>query len=155
MAATAEPRSGGRELDDLQKLVALTKRRGFIFPSAEIYGGFANTYDYGPLGALLKNNVRDAWIRANIQRRDDVDLIDAAIITAPRVWIASGHVKEFADPLVQCLGECKNRYRADQIVTTTCPNCGGVLSEPRMFNTMFRAQVGPLDDAGKMAYLRP
>src|SRR5712692_6821560 len=89
------------KLDDLQKLVALCKRRGFVFASAEIYGGFANTYDYGPLGALLKNNVRDVWIRSNVQRRDDVDLIDAAIITAPRVWEASGHVKEFADPLVQ------------------------------------------------------
>src|ERR1700704_6519766 len=89
MATTAEPRA--RKVDDLQKLVALTKRRGFIFPSAEIYGGFANTYDYGPLGALLKNNVRDAWIRSVIQRRDDVDLIDAAIITSPKVWIASGH----------------------------------------------------------------
>src|SRR5437899_11290371 len=101
MAATAEPRSG--KLDELQKLVALCKRRGFVFASAEIYGGFANTYDYGPLGALLKNNVRDAWIRAVVQRRDDVELIDAAIITSPKVWIASGHVEQFNDPLVQCL----------------------------------------------------
>src|SRR3981081_4742536 len=153
MATVAEPRRG--MLDDLSKLVALCKRRGFVFASAEIYGGFANTYDYGPLGALLKNNVRDAWIRTNVQRRDDVDLIDAAIITAPRVWEASGHVKEFTDPLVQCLGECKNRYRADQVSGTKCPNCGGALSEPRMFNTMFRTQVGPLDDADNMAYLRP
>ncbi len=153
MATTAEPRAS--KLDDLQKLVALCKRRGFVFASAEIYGGFANTYDYGPLGALLKNNVRDAWIRTNIQRRDDVDLIDAAIITAPRVWEASGHVKEFADPLVQCLGECKNRYRADQVVGPKCPNCGGPLSEARMFHTMFRTQVGPVEDADNMAYLRP
>ena len=116
-------RSG--KLDDLQKLVALCKRRGFVFASAEIYGGFANTYDYGPLGTLLKNNVRDAWIRANVQRRDDMELLDAALITSPRVWVASGHVKEFNDPLVQCLGECKNRYRADQIDGTKCPNCGG------------------------------
>jgi glycyl-tRNA synthetase len=151
--ASAERRSG--QLDDLQKLVALCKRRGFVFASAEIYGGFANTYDYGPLGSLLKNNVRDAWIRANVQRRDDVDLIDAAIITAPQVWVASGHVKEFADPLVQCMGECKNRYRADQIQGTICPNCGGKLSEPRMFNTMFRTQVGPTHDEHAMAYLRP
>src|ERR671934_1139754 len=108
-----EPRSG--RLDDLGKLVALCKRRGFVFPSAEIYGGFANTYDYGPLGVLLKNNVRDAWIRGNIQYRDDIELIDAALITAPRVWQASGHVEAFHDPLVQCLGTCKNRFRADEI----------------------------------------
>jgi glycyl-tRNA synthetase len=142
-------------LDDLQKLVALCKRRGFIFASAEIYGGFANTYDYGPLGTLLKNNVRDAWVRANVQLRDDMELIDAALITSPRVWIASGHVEQFNDPLVQCLGECKNRYRADEIDTTKCPNCGGKLSEPRMFNTMFKTQVGPVADEENIAYLPP
>src|SRR3979490_3287372 len=111
------------ELDDLQKVVALCKRRGFVFASAEIYGGFANTYDYGPLGALLKNNVRHAWIRAVVQRRDDLDIIAAAIITSPKVWIASGHVEQFNDPLVQCLGECKSRFRADQINATRCPTC--------------------------------
>ncbi|MBV9358211.1 MAG: glycine--tRNA ligase, partial [Chloroflexi bacterium] len=131
----ADARAGG--LDDLQKLVALCKRRGFIFPSAEIYGGFANTYDYGPLGVLLKNNVRDAWLRAHVQRRDDVELLDAALITSPRVWVASGHVSQFNDPLVQCLGRCKSRFRADQLSTPTCPICGGPLSEPRLFNTMF------------------
>jgi glycyl-tRNA synthetase len=155
MATTAEPSLARRELDDLQKLVALCKRRGFVFPSAEIYGGFANTYDYGPLGTLLKNNVKDAWIRSVIQRRDDVDLIDAALITSPKVWVASGHVAEFNDPLVQCLGECKNRYRADQIDTSKCPNCGGPLSEPRMFNTMFKTQVGPVADEDNVAYLPP
>src|ERR687886_729036 len=153
MATMAEPRTG--QLDDLQKLVALCKRRGFIFASAEIYGGFANTYDYGPLGTLLKNNVRDAWIRANVQLRDDIDLLDAALITSPRVWVASGHVAEFADPLVQCLGECKNRFRADQVDTTKCPVCGGPLSEPRMFNTMFRTQVGAVEDEENIAYLPP
>src|SRR5579859_4371575 len=127
MATTAAAARGAAKLDDLQKIVALCKRRGFVFASAEIYGGFANTYDYGPLGTLLKNNVRDAWIRSTIQRRDDVELIDAALITSPRVWVASGHVAEFNDPLVQCLGECKNRYRADQIDTSRCPNCGGTL----------------------------
>jgi glycyl-tRNA synthetase len=153
MATTAEPRAG--RLDDLQKLVALCKRRGFVFASAEIYGGFANTYDYGPLGVLLKNNVRDAWIRSTVQRRDDVELLDAALITSPKVWIASGHVAEFNDPLVQCLGECKSRFRADQIDTTKCPNCGGKLSEPRMFNTMFKTQVGPVADEENIAYLPP
>src|SRR5437868_2946209 len=122
MATTAEPRSARRELDDLQKLVALCKRRGFVFPSAEIYGGFANTYDYGPLGVLLKNNVRDAWIRSTVQGRDDIDLLDAALITSPKVWVASVHVAEFKDPLVHCLVECKNRNSADQIATTTGTN---------------------------------
>jgi glycyl-tRNA synthetase len=153
MALTVEPRRG--TLEDLQKLVALCKRRGFVFASAEIYGGFANTYDYGPLGVLLKNNVRDAWIRTNMQRRDDMELLDAALITSPKVWVASGHVKEFNDPLVQCLGECKSRFRADQIDATKCPNCGGQLSEPRMFNTMFKTQVGPVPDEDNIAYLPP
>jgi len=155
MATSAPAGAASGRLDDLSKLVALCKRRGFIFPSAEIYGGFANTYDYGPLGTLLKNNVRDAWVRDNVQRRDDVELIDAALITAPKVWVASGHVAQFNDPLVQCLGECKNRYRADQIDATQCPNCGGPLSEPRMFNTMFKTQVGPVEDAENVAYLPP
>ena len=155
MATSTEPRPRHRELDDLQKLVALSKRRGFVFPSAEIYGGFANTYDYGPLGTLLKNNVRDAWVRSTIQRRDDVELIDAALITSPKVWVASGHVAEFNDPLVQCLGECKSRFRADQIDTTMCPVCGGKLSEPRLFNTMFKTQVGPVPDEENIAYLPP
>ncbi|MBV9543514.1 MAG: glycine--tRNA ligase [Chloroflexi bacterium] len=143
------------QLDDLGKLVALCKRRGFIFASAEIYGGFANTYDYGPLGTLLKNNVRDAWVRTNVQLRDDIELIDAALITSPRVWVASGHVAQFHDPLVQCLGDCKSRFRADQIETSVCPNCGGPLSEPRMFNTMFRTHVGPVEDEENIAYLPP
>jgi glycyl-tRNA synthetase len=151
--AVSEPPTGG--LDDLQRLVALCKRRGFIFASAEVYGGFANTYDYGPLGTLLKNNVRDAWVRANVQLRADIDLIDAALITSPRVWVASGHVEQFNDPLVQCLGECKNRYRADQLTTPNCPNCQGKLSEPRMFNTMFKTQVGPVADEENIAYLPP
>jgi glycyl-tRNA synthetase len=155
MATIVEQGTPRRELDDLQKLVALCKRRGFVFPSADIYGGFANTYDYGPLGVLLKNNVRDAWIRATIQRRDDVELLDAALITSPKVWVASGHVAEFNDPLVQCLGECKSRFRADQIDTAKCPACGGALSEPRMFNTMFRTQVGPVADDENIAYLPP
>jgi glycyl-tRNA synthetase len=151
--AISEPPTGW--LDDLQKLVALSKRRGFIFASADLYGGFANTYDYGPLGTLLKNNVRDAWLRTNVQLRDDMELIDAALITSPRVWVASGHVEQFNDPLVQCLGECKSRFRADQIDTTKCPNCGGQLSEPRMFNTMFKTQVGPVEDEENIAYLPP
>ena len=156
--ATSAPaaESGARRLDDLGKLVALCKRRGFIFASAEIYGGFANTYDYGPLGTLLKNNVRDAWIRTNVQLRDDMELMDAALITSPKVWIASGHVAQFNDPLVQCKGTCKSRFRADQIESlATCPKCGGPLDEPRMFNTMFKTQVGPVEDEENVAYLPP
>jgi glycyl-tRNA synthetase len=155
MTTTAAPPARHRELDDLQKLVALCKRRGFVFPSSEIYGGFANTYDYGPLGVLLKNNVREAWTRSTVLRRDDVELIDAALITNPRVWVASGHFDQFNDPLVQCLGECKSRFRADQIDTAKCPICGGKLSEPRMFNTMFQTYVGPTHDEQSLAYLRP
>ncbi len=155
MATVAAAERSSRALDDLQKVVALCKRRGFVFASAEIYGGFANTYDYGPLGTLLKNNVRDAWVRSNVQLRDDVELFDAALITSPRVWVASGHVKEFNDPLVQCMGECKSRFRADQVEGTKCPNCGGRLSEPRPFNTMFKTQVGPVSDEENVAYLPP
>jgi glycyl-tRNA synthetase len=155
MATTAAAERGSGKLDDLQKIVALCKRRGFVFASAEIYGGFANTYDYGPLGTLFKNNVRDAWIRANVQLRDDMELFDAALITSPKVWVASGHVKEFNDPLVQCMGECKSRFRADQIEGVKCPNCGGLLSEPRPFNTMFKTQVGPVSDDENIAYLPP
>ena len=142
-------------LDDLQKIVALSKRRGFVFQSAEIYGGIANAWDYGPLGVLMKNNVKDAWIRANVQLRDDVDLLDAAIITAPQVWKASGHVDEFVDQLVECLGDCKRRFRADHVEGNKCPECGGGLSDPRPFNGMFRTQVGPVEDETSLAYLRP
>ena len=91
----------------MDKLVSLCKRRGFVFQSSEIYGGIGGFWDYGPLGTLLKNNVRDAWVRANVQSRDDVELIDAALITSPRVWVASGHVEAFNDPLVQCLANAR------------------------------------------------
>jgi glycyl-tRNA synthetase len=149
------PAQGAQQLDDLQKVVALCKRRGFIFPSSEIYGGFANFWDYGPLGVLLKNNVKQAWVRTNVQLRDDMDLVDASIIMAPRVWKASGHVDTFSDPLVDCLGECKRRFRADQLDGERCPTCNGRLSEPRPFNLMFKTQVGPVEEEGNIAYLRP
>src|SRR6202165_4051357 len=155
MATTAAAQRSSGKLDDLQKIVALCKRRGFVFASAEIYGGFANTYDYGPLGTLLKNNVRAARIWTTVQWRDDMELFDAALITSPRVWEASGHVKEFNDPLVQCMGKCKSRFRADQIDSAKCPNCDGPLSEPHMFNTMFKTQVGPVADEENIAYLPP
>ena len=142
---------------ELDQIVNLCKRRGFVFPSAEIYGGFRSTYDYGPLGALMLRNIRDAWIRSVVQMRDDVVLIDAAILGPPQVWEASGHLANFTDPLVDCTN-CKNRFRLDKLDDpTTCPSCGkhGTFTEPRQFNLMFKTHAGPIEDAGAVAYLRP
>ena len=142
-------------LEDLAKLVALCKRRGFIYPSSEIYGGFASVWDYGPLGALLKENIKAAWRRAMFQLRDDVVPLDAAILMHPRVWEASGHLEHFADPLVDCL-RCKQRFRADEIHDSRCPDCGTpTLTDVRQFNTMFKTFVGPVEDEASVAYLRP
>ena len=142
---------------DLDQVVNLCKRRGFVFPSAEIYGGFRSTYDYGPLGALLLRNIRNAWIRAMVQERDDIVLIDAAILGPPQIWEASGHLANFTDPLVDCT-KCKQRFREDKLDDPdTCPNCGAKNSftEARQFNLMFKTQAGPVEDAGADAYLRP
>jgi glycyl-tRNA synthetase len=158
---------------DMETIVSLCKRRGFVFPSAEIYGGFANTYDYGPLGVALRRQIRDIWWKATVQERDDVVGIEAAIITNPRVYVASGHVEHFIDPLADCRN-CKARFRADQIPgavahgagadlrveidpSTPCPNCGqtGSLTEARQFNTMFQTSVGPVLEEATTAYLRP
>ena len=142
---------------DLEQIVNLSKRRGFVFPSAEIYGGFRSTYDYGPLGSLLLRNVKNAWIRAMVQERDDVVLIDAAILGPPAIWEASGHLANFTDPLVDCTN-CKQRFRLDKLDDpNTCPNCGkhGTFTEARQFNLMFKTQAGPVADAGADAYLRP
>ncbi len=142
---------------DLDQIVNLSKRRGFVFPSAEIYGGFRSAYDYGPLGSLLLRNVKNAWIRAMVQERDDVVLIDAAILGPPQVWEASGHLANFADPLVDCTN-CKQRFRLDKLDDpNTCPSCGrhGTFTEARQFNLMFKTHAGPVEDAGAVAYLRP
>jgi glycyl-tRNA synthetase len=142
---------------DLDQIVNLCKRRGFVYPSAEIYGGFRSTYDYGPLGSLLLRNVKEAWVRAMVQRRDDVVLIDAAILGPPQIWEASGHLANFADPLVDCTS-CKQRFRLDKLDDpNTCPNCGATNSftEARQFNLMFKTHAGPVEDAGAVAYLRP
>jgi glycyl-tRNA synthetase len=142
---------------DLEQIVNLCKRRGFVYPSAEIYGGFRSTYDYGPLGSLMLRNIREAWIRANVQERDDVVLIDAAILGPPQVWEASGHLANFADPLVDCTS-CKQRFRLDKLDDPeTCPNCGATkrFTEARQFNLMFKTTAGPVEDAGATAYLRP
>ena len=141
---------------DLEVLTSLAKRRGFVFPSAEIYGGFANTYDYGPLGVELKRNIRESWWQRTVQQRDDVVGVEAAIITNPAVWRASGHVGGFTDPLVDCL-ECRSRVRADHIEGDTCPVCGAVgrFTEERQFNLLFRTFVGPVEEDASVAYLRP
>jgi len=141
-------------LDDMSKLVSLAKRRGFVFPGSEIYGGFGNSWDYGPLGFLLKENIKAAWLRAMVQERDDILPIETAIIMNPRVWVASGHVAGFHDPLVDCKS-CKQRFRADQVSGDRCPECGGELTEPRQFNLMFKTYVGPVEEEAAIAYLRP
>ena len=140
----------------MDKIVALCKRRGFIFPASEIYGGIANTYDYGHYGVLLKNNVVAQWWKAMIQERDDIVALDSAIIQHPKTWEASGHLAGFTDPLVQCLGKCKQRFRADHLEDPSkCPVCGGDLSEPREFNLMFETTIGPVKESGSTVYLRP
>jgi glycyl-tRNA synthetase len=140
--------------DLMEKVVNLCKRRGFIFPSAEIYGGFRSTYDYGPLGSLLLRNVKDAWWKAMVQYRDDVVGLDAAILSAPKIWEASGHLSNFTDPLVDCRN-CHERWRADKI-DGSCPNCGSTdLTEARAFNLMFKTFAGPVEEDATVAYLRP
>jgi glycyl-tRNA synthetase len=138
----------------MDKLVSLCKRRGFIFPSSEIYGGLGACYDYGPLGVELKNNVKKAWWKAAVQERDDMVGLDASILMHPQTWVASGHVEGFADPLVDCK-QCHQRWRADHIKDGKCPACGGELTEPRMFNLMFKTFVGPVEDEASVVYLRP
>lgn len=166
----SKKKENNQELMD--KIVSLTKQRGFIFPSSEIYGGFANTWDYGPLGVELKNNVKRKWWKRFVHGRDDVVGIDASIIMNPKVWQASGHLSNFSDPLVDCK-KCRKRFRADHLLEARgikpdlgtmkeppkelkeCPECGGELTEVRKFNLMFKTFVGPVEDDGSVAYLRP
>jgi len=138
----------------MEKLVSLCKRRGYIFPSSEIYGGMGACYDYGPLGVELKNNVKACWWRSLVQERDDIVGLDSSILMHPETWVASGHVSGFSDPLVDCK-QCHKRWRADEIGDTVCPECGGELTEPRMFNLMFKTFVGPVEDDASVVYLRP
>src|SRR6476659_1777960 len=143
--------------DVMERVVNLAKRRGLVFPSSEIYGGFRSTWDYGPLGVLLKRNVKDAWWRSMVQLRADVVGLDAAILMAPKVWEASGHLATFSDPLVDCRN-CKERFRADDLPESgACPNCGAKdsFTEARQFNLMFKTYVGPVEDDAAVAYLRP
>jgi glycyl-tRNA synthetase len=142
---------------DLDQIVNLCKRRGFVYPSAEIYGGFRSSYDYGPLGSLMLRNVREAWVRTMVQQRDDVVLIDAAILGPPAVFEASGHLANFSDPLVDCT-KCKQRFREDHLESAdVCPNCGAVgsFTEARAFNLMFKTQAGPVEGSGAEVYMRP
>jgi len=156
---------------DMDKMMSLSKRRGFMFQSSEIYGGLASTWDYGPLGVELKRNVKDAWWRSVITERDDMVGLDAAILMHPQVWVASGHVENFSDPLVECK-ECNSRFRQDHLLAEPgvdlecpeapaalkelrCPNCGGELGEPRRFNLMFKTFMGPVEDTANEVFLRP
>ena len=139
---------------DMEKIVSLCKRRGFIFPSSEIYGGLESCWDYGPLGVELKRNVRNAWWRAVVQERDDVVGIDTSIMMHPQVWVASGHVGGFSDPLVECK-VCHLRWRATDLNGNSCPDCGGELTESKPFNLMFKTSMGPVEDNASVVYLRP
>jgi glycyl-tRNA synthetase len=147
----------------MDQIVSLSRRRGFVFPSSEIYGGLGSTYDYGHYGVLLKNNIRQGWFDAMVRNRDDIVAIDSAVILHPRVWEASGHVAGFTDPLIDCR-TCKLRFRADKLDDASCgrkpskhpgetPECD--LTEARQFNLMFETTVGPVQEEGSRAYLRP
>jgi len=139
---------------NMEKIVSLCRRRGFIFPSSEIYGGLSSCWDYGPLGVELKGNIKQAWWRAVVQERDDMVGLDAGIFMHPQTWEASGHLKGFADPLVECKS-CHLRWRADDFEGDICPSCKGDLTEPRLFNLMFKTFMGPVEDEAGVIYLRP
>ena len=139
---------------DMDKILSLSKRRGFIFQSSEIYGGLGSTWDYGPLGVELKRHVKEAWWKSVVADRDDMVGLDSAILMHPRVWEASGHVENFSDPLVECR-ICHRRFRSDQLSEDKCPDCGGALTEARNFNLMFRTHMGPVEETGQEVFLRP
>jgi len=149
----------------IEKIVSLCKQRGFVYQSSEIYGGFGAVYDYGPLGVELKNNIANYWWREMTQIHENIVGLDSGILMHPKIWEASGHVGEFHDPLVDCK-QCKSRYRADELSDDMenekwdkikCPKCGttGMMTSPRQFNLMFKTQVGPVEESGSTAYLRP
>lgn len=138
----------------MEKIVSLCKRRGFVFQSSEIYGGLASCWDYGPLGVELKRNIKNSWWKAIVQERGDVVGIDTSIMMHPEVWKASGHVDSFTDPLVECKS-CHLRWKASDTENKKCPRCGGELTEPRMFNLMFKTSMGPVEEEASTIYLRP
>ncbi|MFC1899269.1 glycine--tRNA ligase [Chloroflexota bacterium] len=139
---------------EMEKIVSLCRRRGFIFPSSEIYGGLSSCWDYGPLGVELKRNIKEAWWQAVVQKRDDMVGMDTSILMHPKVWEASGHIEGFSDPLVECK-ECHLRWRSDDLEGDKCPSCGGELTEPRMFNLMFKTFIGSTEEETNTVYLRP
>jgi glycyl-tRNA synthetase len=148
-----------RNKDLMEKIVSLCKRRGFIFPGSEIYGGLSGTWDYGPYGAELANNIKNLWWKIFVQDREDMYGIDAAIIMNPKAWEASGHVSGFSDPMVEC-EKCHHRFRADQLdkenkEKNVCPDCGGKLGQEKQFNMMFKTHVGATEDESSITYLRP
>lgn len=138
----------------LQKIVSLAKRRGFVFPGSEIYGGLANTWDFGPLGVELVNNIKELWWEKFVKGREDIVGISSSILMNPKVWQASGHLKDFNDPLVECK-KCRRRFRLDEIEGRKCPECGGELAKPKKFNLMFKTFLGPVEDKVHTTYLRP
>jgi glycyl-tRNA synthetase len=138
----------------MEKIVSLCRRRGFVFPSSEIYGGLSSCWDYGPLGVELKRNVKEAWWKDMVQSRDDMVGLDTSILMHPQVWVASGHIKNFSDPLVECKS-CQKRWRADELEKQACPACDGELTDPRQFNLMFKTFMGPVEDESATVYLRP
>ena len=139
---------------NLEKIVNLAKRRGFIFPGSEIYGGLSGTWDYGPLGVALKENIKNSWRRKFATSRNDMYELDSAILMNPQTWVTSGHTEVFTDPMVECV-KCKRRFREDQIEGNNCPDCGGKFETARQFNLMFETRVGALEDSSSKTYLRP
>ena len=139
----------------MEELVSICKRRGFIFQSNDIYGGIKGLYDYGPMGVELKNNLKQSWWKSMVYERDDIEGLDATILSGSNIFKYSGHEDTFSDPLVDCKS-CKSRWRADQLVNNSCPNCKCKdLTEPRPFNLMFKTSIGPVDDGSNFSYLRP
>jgi len=140
----------------LENIVSLAKRRGFIYPGSDVYGGLSGTWDYGPLGVALKRNIMQLWWKMFVDDRDDIYGVDAAILMNKKVWEASGHTATFTDPLVEC-SNCHSRFRADKIDTSKCPTCGkeDTFGEPRQFNMMFKTHVGAVEDDTSISYLRP
>ena len=139
---------------EMEKIVSLCRRRGFIFPSSDIYGGLSGCWDYGPLGVELKRNIKQAWWQAVVQERDDMVGLDTSILMHPQTWVASGHAEVFTDPLVECKS-CHLRWRSDDLEGNNCPACGGELTEPHLFNLMFKTFIGPIEEEANIVYLRP
>ncbi|MCG2676035.1 glycine--tRNA ligase, partial [bacterium] len=139
---------------DMQTIISLCKRRGFVYQDSEIYGGLSSVWDYGPLGVELKNNVKRVWWRSVVYERDDMEGLDSAILMHPDIWKASGHVTSFKDLLVDCK-ECKKRFKQEEIKEGKCPECGGEVSEPKYFNLMFKTYIGSVEDKKSELYLRP